>query len=154
MPEARAMDEAALLHGYLIVGAVLFGIGVIGFMSRRNLIVMFLAVEMMLQGVSLSLVAWGRFHNNWDGQMLVIFILAVAACEAAIALALVLMLFRSKGNLDAIAWQSLREANQPEFSEEEETVSLPEDKPIWPKLTPSGVEPEHVAEEEDYRSRV
>ncbi len=57
---------------------------------------MFLAVEMMLQGVSLSLVAWGRFHNDWDGQVLVIFILAVAACEAAIAMALILMLFQRK----------------------------------------------------------
>ena len=55
---------------------------------------MFLSAEMMLQGVSVSLVAWGRFHNDWGGQMLVIFILTVAACEAAIALALVLMLFQ------------------------------------------------------------
>ena len=53
---------------------------------------MFLAAEMMLQGVSVSLVAWGRYHNDWGGQVLVIFILTVAACEAAIALALVLAL--------------------------------------------------------------
>ncbi len=51
---------------------------------------------MMLQGVSLSLVAWGRYHNDLGGQMLVIFIIAVAACEAAIALAVVLMLFERK----------------------------------------------------------
>jgi NADH-quinone oxidoreductase subunit K len=146
-------NEVALLHGYQIVGALLFGIGVVGFVSRRNLIVMFIAVEVMLQGVSLSLVAWGRFHNNWDGQMLVVFILAVAACEAAIALALVLMLFQRRGTLDAMAWQSLREENQPEFSEEEEPAP-PEDEPMWPRLTPSGIEPEHVLEEEDYRSRV
>src|SRR5947207_1027024 len=56
--EGAAMNETALLQGYLIVGALLFGIGLVGFISRRNLIVMFLAVEMMLQGVSLSLVAW------------------------------------------------------------------------------------------------
>jgi NADH-quinone oxidoreductase subunit K len=148
------MDELSLLHGYLIVGALLFGIGVVGFISRRNLIVMFLAVEMMLQGVSLSLVAWGRFHNNWDGQMLVVFILAIAACEAAIALALVLMLFHSRGSLDAIIWQSLREANQPEFSEEEDSHVVPEDKPVWPTLAPAGVEPAYVPEEENYRSRV
>ena len=55
----------------------------------------------MLQGVSLSLVAWGRYHNDWGGQMLVLFIIAVAACEAAIALALILMLFRT-----AAAWTS------------------------------------------------
>ena len=87
-------NEIALLNNYLIVGALLFGIGLVGFLSRRNMIVMFLSAEMMLQGVSLSLVAWSRFHNDFGGQMLVIFIIAVAACEAAIALALVLMLFQ------------------------------------------------------------
>ncbi|HYW79321.1 MAG TPA: NADH-quinone oxidoreductase subunit NuoK, partial [Thermoguttaceae bacterium] len=87
-------SEVAILQNYLVVGALLFGIGVIGFLSRRNMIVMFLSAEMMLQGVSLSLVAWSRFHNDFGGQMLVIFIIAVAACEAAIALALVLMLVR------------------------------------------------------------
>jgi NADH-quinone oxidoreductase subunit K len=147
------MNEVSLLHGYLIVGALLVGIGLVGFMSRRNLIVMFLAVEMMLQGVSLSLVAWGRFHNNWDGQILVIFILAVAACEAAIALALVLMLFQRKGSLDVVAWQSLREENQPEYVEEEDLLLAPEDRPVWPHLPPAGVEPEQPVEEE-YRSRV
>jgi multisubunit Na+/H+ antiporter MnhC subunit len=62
--------EVALLDNYLIVGAMLFGIGMIGFLSRRNMIVMFLSVEIMLQGVSLSLVAWSRFHNDFGGQML------------------------------------------------------------------------------------
>ena len=63
--------EIALLYDYLAVGAVLFGVGLIGFLSRRNMIVMFLSAEMMLQGVSLSLVAWSRFHNDFGGQMLV-----------------------------------------------------------------------------------
>ena len=78
--------EIALLNNYLIVGALLFGIGMVGFLSRRNMIVMFLSAEIMLQGVSVSLVAWSRFHNDFGGQMLVLFIIAVAACEAAIAL--------------------------------------------------------------------
>ena len=95
-------SEVALLQNYLVVGALLFGIGMIGFLSRRNMIVMFLAAEMMLQGVSLSLVAWSRFHNDFGGQMLVIFIIAVAACEAAIALALILMLFQRSGSLDIV----------------------------------------------------
>jgi NADH-quinone oxidoreductase subunit K len=72
------MNELGLLENYLLVGAVLFGLGLIGFFSRRNMIVMFLCAEMMLQGVSVSLVAWGRYHNNWDGQALVIFILTVS----------------------------------------------------------------------------
>ena len=56
--------EIALLNNYLLVGAVLFGVGLIGFVSRRNMIVMFLSAEIMLQGVSLSLVAWSRFRND------------------------------------------------------------------------------------------
>src|SRR5262245_49938642 len=109
------MNELSLLQGYLTTGAILFGLGLVGFLSRRNMIVMFLAAEMMLQGVSLSLVGWGRFHNDWGGQVLVIFMLTVAACEAAIALALILMLYRRSGNLDIAFWQQVREENQPAF---------------------------------------
>jgi NADH-quinone oxidoreductase subunit K len=147
------MNEVSLLHGYLVVGAMLFGIGVAGFVSRRNMIVMFLAAEMMLQGVSLSLVAWGRFYDDWGGQVLVIFILAIAACEAAIAMALVLMLFQCKGALDVVAWQALREANQPEYVDGIEAEVEVEYR-TWPQLTPAGVEPRHDPEETAYRSHV
>ena len=119
-------------NNYLIVGAMLFGIGLIGFLSRRNMIVMFLSAEMMLQGVSLSLVAWSRFHNDFGGQMLVMFIIAVAACEAAIALALVLMLFHRRGKLDIAEWQQLREANQPPFTSSRTAAEPPEPEPHWP----------------------
>ena len=146
-------SELSLLHGYLVVGAMLFGIGLAGFVSRRNMIVMFLAAEMMLQGVSLSLVAWGRFYNDWGGQVLVIFILAVAACEAAIAMALVLMLFQRKGSLDIVAWQELREANQPEFVDDIE-IEVEDQRRAWPQLTPAGVEPEHDPEETAYRGHL
>jgi NADH-quinone oxidoreductase subunit K len=133
--------ELALLWNYLAIGAVLFGIGLVGFLSRRNMIVMFLSAEMMLQGVSLSLVAWGRFHNDFGGQMLVIFIIAVAACEAAIALALVLTLFERTGKLDIAAWHELREANQPAFTEEPLAPEPSEHAPEWPHLAPAGVPP-------------
>jgi NADH-quinone oxidoreductase subunit K len=146
--------ELSLLHSYLVVGAMLFGIGLVGFLSRRNLIVMFLAVEMMLQGVSLSLVAWGRFYGSFDGQILVIFILAVAACEAAIALALVLMLFQGRGNLDVVSWQDLREANQPALVDDAFAPEPEERRRVWPSLPPAGVEPVHDPEEAAYRSRV
>jgi NADH-quinone oxidoreductase subunit K len=145
--------ELHLLHNYLIVGALLFGIGTIGFLARRNMIVMFLCVEMMLQGVSLSLVAWGRYHGNWGGQVLVIFILAVAACEAGIALAMFLMLYRRSGNLDMIFWQSLREENQSETVD----VEIPEPDEAdhqWPILTPAGIEPDHDTEKPLHRSHV
>jgi NADH-quinone oxidoreductase subunit K len=148
------MNEISLLYGYLTVGAILFGLGLIGFLSRRNMIVMFLCAEMMLQGVSVSLVAWGRYHNDWGGQVLVIFILTVAACEAAIALALVLMLFQRSGNLDIAFWQGLRESNQAPFVDEELPEEPPVDKQEWPHLAPAGVEPKPRGEEIVYRSHV
>ncbi len=147
------MAELQLLQSYLVVGAMLFSIGLLGFLTRRNMIVMFLAVEMMLQGVSLSLVAWSRFHNDWGGQILVIFILTVAACEAAIALVLVLMLFHASGRLDIAAWQHLRETSHAKFVDEE----LPEaavEEAHWPELAPSGVEPAQPVEEMAHRSHV
>lgn len=147
------MNEVSLLHGYLTVGALLFGIGLIGFLSRRNMIIMFLAVEMMIQGVSVSLVAWGRYHNNWDGQVMVIVMFAVAACEAAIAMALVLMVFERSGKLDIAFWQRLREDNQPEYVDRE--LPPPEDQEkVWPNLSPAGVEPEADPEETAYRTHV
>jgi NADH-quinone oxidoreductase subunit K len=84
---------------------------------------MFLCVEMMLQGVSLSLVAWGRYHTNWSGQILVVLIITVAACEAGVALALVLMFCRDVGNLDVASWQHFREEGTERFVDRE----LPED---------------------------
>ena len=147
------MNETAVLQNYLLVGAVLFGLGLTGFLVRRNLIVMFLCAEMMLQGVSLSLVAWGRFHGNWGGQLLVVFIITVAACEAGIALALVLMLCRHAGNLDIAAWQHVREEGSRAFVDRE----LPEDvnpEAIWPTLTPAGREPATNPQDEWYRSHV
>jgi len=149
-----ADQEYALLHNYLIVGALLFGIGMIGFLSRRNMILMFLSAEMMLQGVSVSLVAWGRFYNDFGGQMLVIFIIAVAACEAAIALALILMLFQRSGSLDIVIWQELREANQPPYVDQEIPELPPEEPPDWPRLAPAGREPETQPEETRYRRDV
>ena len=145
--------EIAILTDYLIVGMLLFGIGLVGFLSRRNMIVMFLAAEMMLQGVSLSLVAWGRYYNDFGGQMLVLFIIAVAACEAAIALALVLMLFRRRGSLDIAIWQDLREANLPAYVDHELPEPEPQ-RPAWPHLPPAGVAPEIPRDETDYRSHV
>ena len=103
----------ALLQNALTVGAILFSLGLVGILTRRNLIVMFLCAEMMLQGISVSLVAWSRYHGDWGGQVLVIFVLTVAACEAAVALVFVLQAFSRTGRLDAAAWQSLREATMP-----------------------------------------
>jgi NADH-quinone oxidoreductase subunit K len=146
--------EVALLNNYLIVGALLFGIGMIGFLSRRNMIVMFLSAEIMLQGVSLSLVAWSRFRDDFGGQMLVLFIIAVAACEAAIALALVMTLFYRRGKLDIAEWDLLREANQPPFRDEPLAAEPSDrDEPL-PHLATAGVEPKIPREDIDYRPKV
>jgi NADH-quinone oxidoreductase subunit K len=103
------MDVASLnLAHFLLTGAVLFCLGLIGFLSRRNLIIMFLCTELMFQGVVISLVAFSRFHANVTGQTFVIFVLTIAAAEAALALGLVVLLFRRKGTLDAEAWSQLK----------------------------------------------
>jgi NADH-quinone oxidoreductase subunit K len=146
-------NETGLLFQSLLVGALLFGIGMVGFLSRRNMIVMFLAAEMMLQGVSLSFVAWGRYHNDWGGQAVVIFSLTVAACEAAIALALVLMLFQRNGKLDIDAWHELRESNLPPYTDAE-IPETSEPAAAWPHLTPAGIEPPAQPEKQSHRAHV
>jgi NADH-quinone oxidoreductase subunit K len=101
-------DPILQLQHYLAVGAIMFVIGMIGFMTRRNLIVMFLCTELMFQGVAINLIAFGRYHNNFAGQAFVIFVLVIAAAEASLALGLVVLLFRQKNTLDADAWRELR----------------------------------------------
>jgi NADH-quinone oxidoreductase subunit K len=147
------LNEFAWLQNYLLVGVILFAIGLTGFLVRRNVIVMFLCAEMMLQGASLNLVAWGRFHGDWGGQMLVLFIITVAACEAGIALALVLMLCRKSGSLDILNWQGSREERlQPYMDHEVPEEETPEES--FPTLTPAGIQPELNPEKQLYRSHV
>ena len=97
-----------VLQKFLAVGAILFVIGLIGFMARRNLIVIFLCTELMFQGVALNLIAFGRYHGNLHGQAFVIFVLVVAAAEASLALGLVVLLFKRRNTLDAEAWRDLK----------------------------------------------
>jgi len=102
------MTQLVLQH-YLAVGAILFVIGLIGFITRRNLIVMFLCTELMFQGVAINMVAFGRYWNNdLGGQAFTIFLLVIAAAEASLALGLVILLFRQKNTLDADAWRELK----------------------------------------------
>lgn len=96
------------LYHYLFVSASLFGLGVIGFLTRRNLIIMFLCTELMFQGAGLALIAFGRHWLNPTGEVFVIFVLTIAAAEAALALGLVVYLFRKKETLDAEAWAELK----------------------------------------------
>lgn len=96
------------LQHYLAVGGIMFAIGMIGFVTRRNLIVMFLSTELMFQGVAISLIAFSRYHQDMAGQAFVIFVLTIAAAEAALALGLIVLLFRTRNTLDADAWRDMK----------------------------------------------
>lgn len=123
---------------YLIVGGILFVLGAIGFLTRRNLITMMLSAEMMLHGVSLNLVAFSKYHNNFQGQAFTAFILTVAACEAGIALALILTLYKRRKSLDVGEWSQLSEEDIDRSLDEEPAVPLTQPAPEFPHLTPAG----------------
>ena len=84
------------LEHYLVVSAALFCLGALGVLLRRNLLVMYMSLELMLNGANLALVAFSRYNNNLNGQILVFFIITVAAAEVAVGLALVVALFRKR----------------------------------------------------------
>jgi NADH-quinone oxidoreductase subunit K len=92
------------LHSYLILGGIVFVIGAVGVITRRNAIIVFMSIELMLNSVNLSLVAFSAFFGDATGQVLVFFVMTVAAAEAAIGLAIIIALFRRKQtvNLDEI----------------------------------------------------
>ncbi|MFN0011481.1 MAG: NADH-quinone oxidoreductase subunit NuoK [Phycisphaerales bacterium] len=96
------------LAHYLFTSAAMFTLGLIGFLTRRNLIIMFLSTELMFQAAGIALIAFSRFHLNHTGETFVIFVLTVAAAEAAMALALVVLLFRRKETLDGSSWAEMR----------------------------------------------
>lgn len=87
------------LEFYLILSGVIFTIGAIGVLTRRNAIIIFMCIELMLNAVNLSLVAFSSFLGETSGQIFVFFVMAVAAAEAAVGLAIVLALFRNKKTL-------------------------------------------------------
>ncbi|MBI4495502.1 MAG: NADH-quinone oxidoreductase subunit NuoK [Deltaproteobacteria bacterium] len=88
------------LSSYLILSAVLFSVGVIGFLLRRNAIILFMSIELMLNGANLAFVAFSRFLGSMDGQIFVFFVMAVAAAEAAVGLAIIMALFRTRRTVD------------------------------------------------------
>ena len=96
------------LSHYLILSATLFAIGGVGVFLRRNLITILLSVEIMLNAVNLTFVAFGRFAGDVDGQIITLFVMTVAAAEAAVGLALVIALFRHRESLNPDAFTSLK----------------------------------------------
>ncbi len=89
------------VNNYLILGAILFGLGLIGMMlNRKNIILLLVCVELMLLAVNTNFIAFSHFYNEISGQVFVFFILTVAAAEAAIGLAIVMLLYRNRGNIN------------------------------------------------------
>jgi len=93
---------------YLVLSAILFSIGTAGVFLRRNLITMLLSIEIMLNAANLTLVAFGRQLGSVDGQVIVFFVVTVAAAEAAVGLAIVIALYRLKESLDPDSFTSLK----------------------------------------------
>jgi len=96
------------LSHYLVLSAVLFSIGTAGVFMRRNLITILLSIEIMLNAVNLTFVAFGRAAGDLDGQIITFFVMTVAAAEAAVGLALVIALFRHKESLNPDAFTALK----------------------------------------------
>jgi len=101
------------LSHYLMASGILFALGLAGVMLRRNIIIVFMCLEMMLSATNLSLVAFSRFglvegHSNYQAQMLVFFIITVAAAEVAVGLAIIVALFRAKQTIHTEDLNSLK----------------------------------------------
>ncbi|HTP28550.1 MAG TPA: NADH-quinone oxidoreductase subunit NuoK [Anaeromyxobacteraceae bacterium] len=93
---------------YLALAAVLFGIGLIGVVAKRNILVVFMCVELMLNAANLTFLAFARRFGNVNGHAIAFFVIAVAAAEAAVGLAIVIAVFRSRGTLNVDEVSSLK----------------------------------------------
>ncbi len=88
------------LNHYLVLAAIMFFIGVLGVLMRRNIIIILLSIELMLNAVNINLVAFSHYLNNMAGQVFVFFVMTIAAAEAAVGLAIVVALFRNLETLN------------------------------------------------------
>jgi len=97
------------LSDYLILGAILFSLSIAGiFLNRKNVIILLMSIELMLLAVNINFIAFSHFLNNIEGQVFVFFILTVAAAEAAIGLAILVVLFRNKRSINVGELDSLK----------------------------------------------
>jgi len=102
------MNEISLSH-YLILGAIIFTIGIMGiFLNRKNLIVILMSIELLLLAVNINLVSFSIFLNDLNGQIFTLFILTVAAAEAAIGLAIIVVYYRNSGSINVDGIDSLK----------------------------------------------
>ncbi len=96
------------INYYIILSAILFTIGVTGVLIRRNALIIFMSIELMLNAANLALVAFNSVLNSFSGQIIVFFVIAVAAAEVAVGLALIVEIFRSKKSIDVDQMSSLK----------------------------------------------
>jgi len=96
------------LHYYLVLSALVFAIGVTGVIIRRNLIVILMSIELMLNAVNLTFIAFSRSLGSMEGQVIVFFVMTVAAAEAVVGLAIIISLFRHRQSLDPQKMQILK----------------------------------------------
>ncbi|HEY0984914.1 MULTISPECIES: NADH-quinone oxidoreductase subunit NuoK [unclassified Schlesneria] len=131
---------ATALESQLVIGAILFILGMIGFLTRRNLILIMLSAELMLHGVSINLTAFSRYHGNPQGDVFTIFVLTIAACEAGLALAMILSLYQRRKSLDVNLWGKLGEEDLPVFTAPPapQAPVTPDPNLDLPHLTPAG----------------
>ena len=87
------------LNAYLILGAILFSIGAVGVFTRRNVLIIYMCIELMLNAVNLTFIAFSKFLNDMSGHVFVFMIMTVAAAEAAVGLAIIISLFRNKATI-------------------------------------------------------
>ncbi len=139
LPAEEITGMSATIDPNLAVGAILFALGAVGVLTRRNLILIVLSAEMMLHGVALTLVTFSQMHGNNRGQIFTVFVLTVAACEAGLALSLILSLYQKNRTLDINLWTSIREPDiGPVAADEPVPLSTPTDIHDYPRLTPAG----------------
>ena len=100
------------LTSYAFVSMILFSIGVIGVIARRNIFVIYMSIELMLNGINLFLVTFAKYHLNMDGQIISVMVISIAAAEAAIFLSIIILLFKSKKSLDTDIFTSLKQGEK------------------------------------------
>ncbi len=131
------MSNASLMA--LLGANVLCGLGLIGLLTRRSLILVFLSIEMILMGVVVNFVTYADHHHHYQGQIFAILVLTTAACEAALVLALAVALHRSRETLDIDDWNGLGETPAP--VKPVTSFEAPEDHENHTPLMPAGLDP-------------
>lgn len=102
------MTQEITIHHYLVLSAVLFFLGIIGMVVRKNILIILMCIEVLMNAINLSFVALARYYNQMDGHLVAMFVMAIAAVEAAIGLGIVITLFRNRQSVNTNDFQTLK----------------------------------------------